>query len=107
MAKYVLVYYGGSAGQTEKERADQMQQWGAWFGKLGKGVADQGAPFSGKVKTVSSNGNAKDGAHSQPPVSGYSIIDAPSLDKATKLAKGCPIIRSGGEIAVYETFNAM
>jgi len=30
-----------------------------------------------------------------------------SLDKATRFAKGCPIIKSGGEIAVYETFNAM
>jgi hypothetical protein len=38
---------------------------------------------------------------------GYSIIEAPSLDKATKLAKGCPILKGGGEIAVYETFNAM
>ena len=103
MANYVLVYYGGSAGQTEKERADQMQQWGAWFGKLGKGVVDQGAPFSGKVKTVASGGGARDGAIGQPPASGYSILEAHSLEEATNNAKGCPVLSSGGQIAVYET----
>jgi hypothetical protein len=30
----------------------------------------------------------------------YSILQAASLDKATKMAKGCPIIKSGGQIAV-------
>ncbi|MDQ6709874.1 MAG: hypothetical protein M3Z11_04885 [Candidatus Dormibacteraeota bacterium] len=103
MAKYVLVYYGGSAGQTEKERADQMQQWGAWFGKLGKGIVDQGAPFSGKVKSVGSNGGTKEGAIAQPAASGYSILEAKSLEEATNNAKGCPVLSSGGQIAVYET----
>ena len=103
MAKYVLVYYAGSAGQTEKERAAQMQQWGAWFGKLGKAVADQGSPFSGKVKTVASNGGAKDGAIGQPPTTGYSIIEAGSINEATDHAKACPLLQSGGQISVYET----
>jgi len=102
MAKYVLFYYGGSAGNTDKERADQLQQWGAWFGKLGKNIADQGAPFSGKVKTVGSNGGAKDGAIGQQ-ASGYSIVEANSIEEATNHAKGSPILSSGGQIAVYET----
>jgi hypothetical protein len=105
MAKYVLVYYGGKAGDNEKERAEQMQQWGAWFGKLGKNVADQGAPFSGKVKTVSSNGGAKEGAHTQPPVSGYSIIEASSINEAAEHAKANPLLKTGGTISVYETFT--
>jgi hypothetical protein len=103
MAKYVLVYYGGSAGQTEKDRADQMQQWGAWFGKLGKGVADQGSPFSGQVKTVAANGSAKDGPVGQPPVSGYSIIEASSINEATEHARANPLLKTGGTISVYET----
>jgi hypothetical protein len=39
--------------------------------------------------------------------SGYSILEAGSLDKATKMAKGCPILKSDGQIAVYETFSVM
>jgi len=63
-------------------------------------------PFSGAVNKIRADGSTAKGPIGKR-ASGYSIIDAPSLDKATKLAKGCPIIRSGGEIAVYETFNAM
>jgi hypothetical protein len=39
--------------------------------------------------------------------SGYSIVQAGSLDEATALAKGCPVLSSGGEIEVYEAFPAM
>ena len=106
MAKYVLVYSGGSSGATEAERQKQLQQWGAWFGKLGKSVVDPGNPFSEKVKTIASNGNVKEGPQGQR-ASGYSIVEAGSIDAAAELAKGCPVFTTGGQITVYETFNAM
>ena len=106
MAKYVLVYSGGSAGATPAERQAQMQQWGNWFGQLGKAVVDNGNPFSDKVKSLSSDGKVKDGPLGQR-ASGYSIVEAGSIDAATELAKGCPVLSSGGQITVYETFNAM
>ncbi|HEX3629439.1 MAG TPA: hypothetical protein VHW91_03135 [Candidatus Dormibacteraeota bacterium] len=106
MAKYVLLYSGGSAGATDTERQKIMQQWGAWFGKLGTAIADQGNPFSDKVKSLDSAGKVKDGP-AGPRASGYSIVEANSIDAATDLAKGCPVLTSGGQITVYETFNAM
>ena len=33
-------------------------------------------------------------------VSGYTILKADSLDEATELAKGCPILKMGGNIEV-------
>jgi len=39
--------------------------------------------------------------------SGYSIIKADSLSAAVEMAKGCPILQSGGQISVYETFPVM
>lgn len=104
--KYLLVYYGGSMGQTEKERAAQMQAWGAWFGKLGSAVADAGNPFTPTAKTLGSDGKVKDGPIGQK-ATGYSIVEAKSLDAATEMAKGCPVLKSGGQITVYETFKAM
>jgi hypothetical protein len=106
MAKYVLLYSGGSAGATETERQTSLQAWGAWFGKLGQAVADPGNPFSDKVKSLDSGGKVKDGP-TGPRASGYSIVEAGSIDAATELAKGCPVLSSGGQITVYETFNAM
>ena len=106
MAKYVLLYSGGQMGATPAEQQKQLQAWGAWFGKLGKAVADAGNPFSDKVKTVASDGRVKDGPVGSR-ATGYSIVEAGSVDAAAELAKGCPVLASGGQITVYETFNAM
>ena len=39
--------------------------------------------------------------------SGYSIIQADSLDEAVAKAKGCPVLQGGAQIVVLETFNVM
>ena len=106
MAKYVLLYSGGGMAQTQAERDKANQAWGAWFGKLGKAVVDAGNPFSDKVKSVASDGRVKEGASGER-ASGYSIVEASSVDQAAELAKSCPVLTSGGKITVYETFNAM
>ena len=106
MAKYVLVYSGGSTGATPAEQQATLQAWGNWLGKLGQAVVDAGNPFSDKTKSLSADGKVKDGAVGQR-ASGYSILEAGSIDAATELAKGCPVLSSGGQVTVYETFNAM
>lgn len=104
MANYLLVYLGGEMAETPADQQAQMAAWGAWFGSIGDGVVDGGNPC-GPSKTVASNGGVTDGAASA--LSGYSILKADTLDAAAKLAKGCPVLASGGSVEVYETFNAM
>jgi len=104
--KYVLVYYGGSMPESPAAQARVMKQWTSWFTKLGSAVVDGGNPFSGAVNKVRPDGSVAKGPVGQR-ASGYSIIEAPSLEAATKMAKGCPVIRGGAQVAVYETFNAM
>ena len=104
--KYVLVYYGGGMPEGAAAQARVLKQWETWYGKLGPAVVDGGNPMSGAVNKIRTDGTVAKGPIGKR-ASGYSIIEAPSLDKATKMAKGCPILRGGGEIAVYETFNAM
>ena len=104
--KYLLVYYGGGMPETPAAQARVLKQWEKWFAKLGPAMVDGGNPFSGAVNKVRADGSVAKGPIGRR-ASGYSIIDAASLAGATKAAKGCPIVKSGGEIAVYETFNAM
>jgi hypothetical protein len=104
VANYVLVYKGGSMAQTDEERQAAMAAWGKWFGELGEAVVDGGNPF-GPSASVGSDGNVKDGASSG--LTGYSILKADNLSKATQMAKGCPIVSNGGSIEVYETFAVM
>jgi hypothetical protein len=106
MAKYLLAYHGGSAGSTPAEREAVMQRWGAWFGSLGGAVADPGLPFSGRLSTISPGG-AVGSAPFGEPVTGYTILEAGDLARATDLAQGCPVLESGGRITVYETADMM
>ena len=105
--KYLLVYYGGGGmAGTPAQQARVMKRWTTWFTKLGPAVVDAGNPCSGAANKIAADGTIKKGAIGKV-ASGYSILEAPSLEKATKMAKGCPVLKSGAQIAVYETFNAM
>jgi hypothetical protein len=99
MAKFVFLYAGGKMADTPAGQQEAMEAWGAWFGTLGGAVVDHGNPF-GASSTVLSNGSSKSGGASG--VGGYSIIDADSLAGAADLAKGCPVLTSGGTVEVYE-----
>jgi hypothetical protein len=102
--KYVLLVHGPMA-ENEAERAAGMAEMAGWYRTLGKALVDPGSPFTGSVTTVSQDG-VKDGPIGSQ-ATGYNIVEAPSLDAATKLAKGCPLLKAGRQIVVYEAFSAM
>jgi hypothetical protein len=104
MGKYVLAYKGGGMAATEAEQQAAMEAWGAWFGSLGSAVVDGGNPFA-TSKVVASDGSVSDGDGSG--LTGYSIVEADSLDAAAGMAKGCPILSGGGAVEVYQTINVM
>ncbi|MGZ5353539.1 MAG: hypothetical protein ACXWXQ_07730 [Actinomycetota bacterium] len=107
MTDYVLLYTGGGAmAETEEARGAQMQAWTDWFGQIGSALKDGGNPFAAEAKTLASDGSVRDGV-SGTPLTGYSIVTADSLDAATTIAKGCPVLQGGGGVTVYETFAAM
>src|SRR3982074_3317491 len=100
--KYLLVFYGGGMPETPAAQARVMKQWGTWYGKLGPAVVDPGNPFSGAVNKIKSDGSTSKGPIGQR-ASGYTILEAGSLDSATKMGKGCPILKSGGQAPGYGT----
>lgn len=105
MADYVLVYKGGGGmPQTEAEQQAVMAAWEGWYGALGQAVVDGGNPF-GPSTRVAADGTVRDGGASG--LSGYTILRADSLPQATDLAKGRPVLASGGSVEVYETFEVM
>ena len=106
MAKYVLVYHGGSMPETEEETAVVMQAWTAWYEGLGAAVADPGNPFTPMAKNIAPDGTVSDGPVGSM-ASGYTILQADSLDAATEMARGCPVLKGGGSISVFETFEVM
>lgn len=106
MADFVLLYAGGSMPEGEAEIAKVMQAWTDWYGEIGAALKDGGNPFAPAAKTVASNGSVSDGAPGAP-LTGYTIVKADSLNAATAIAKGPPVLQGGGSVTVYETFEVM
>jgi hypothetical protein len=107
MANYLLLYSGGSGmPQTEAEQKAIIEDWTAWYTRLGEAVVDPGNPTSPMAKNIDSSGKVSDGPMGTM-VTGYTILKADSLDAAVAMAKGCPVLKSKGQISVYETFNVM
>ena len=104
MAKFVLLYAGGGMPETEEETAKVMKAWEDWYTKLGAAVLDPGDPFTPVAKSVASDGTVSDGPAGSM-ASGYTILEAGSLDEAANMGKSCPILQSGGSISVYETIQ--
>ncbi len=103
MPKYVFAYHGGGMAETEEEMAAVMKAWEDWYGSLGEAVADGGAPV-GAAKTVAADGSVTDGGGANP-LTGYTVVEADDLDAAVGMAKGCPILTSGGSVEVAETID--
>jgi hypothetical protein len=104
MTKYLLLYGGGSMPETEAEQAQVMKAWESWFTELGSAVVDPGNPFNSDSKTISSGPTVTD---AKATASGYSVIQADSLDQATKFAETCPVLLGGAQVMVFETFEVM
>jgi hypothetical protein len=106
MAKYLLLYHGGGMPETEEESAAVLKEWEKWYTKLGEAVADPGNPFTPMAKSISSDAKVSDGPAGTM-ASGYTILEASSLDEAAEMAQSCPVLLGGAQISVFETFNVM
>jgi hypothetical protein len=106
MANYLLLYHGGKMPESEAEQKAVMDDWTAWYTRLGGSVVDPGNPFTPMAKSVASDGKVSDGPAGLM-ASGYTVIKADSLDAAASMAKVCPVLKSGAKISIFETFNVM
>jgi hypothetical protein len=102
MPKYVYVYHGGGSPSSPEEGKKVMAAWMKWFKGMGKAVVDGGAPL-GMSKTVTAKGVADNGGSN--PASGYSVVNAKNMAEATKMAKGCPILKDGGSVEIAEAME--
>jgi hypothetical protein len=103
MAKYVLLYSGGSGmAMTPAEQAASVQEWTAWFTSLGAAVVDWGAPFMPAVAAVAPDGSIGGAGLA---ATGYTVVDAASSDAAIAMAKSCPQLKAGGSITVFPAIS--
>lgn len=97
MPKFILAYHGGGMPETPEEGEKAMAAWGAYYEQMGPKIADGGAPV-GKSMTVHSGGVDDNGGSN--PLSGYTVVNADTIEEACEIAKGCPILSDGGSVEV-------
>ncbi len=105
MPRYLLGYHGGGMPATPEEGEKVTAAWTSWIGGLGAKMVDAGNPI-GAARSIAADGKVSEGGGTNP-LTGYSVIEALSLDEAVKLASTCPQLASGGTVEVAETFNVM
>jgi hypothetical protein len=89
--RFMLLHFG-----FEKPTPEIMAAWGKWFESVADKTVEQGG-FGG-AREISHSGT-KDLPMGMESITGYSIINAESLDDAEKIAQENPFIAS---IRVYE-----
>jgi hypothetical protein len=106
MAKYLFVYRGAPDEQAKmppEQMQQVMQKWGAWIGEaMQKGwMTDPGDGLLPEGRVVRAT-VVKDGpfVETKEIVGGYSVVEAPNIDAAAELAKGCPAVLYGGTVEV-------
>jgi hypothetical protein len=90
--RFMMLMYG-----FEPPTPEIMEKWNAWFALVADKTVDQGG-FHGGALEISASGT-KDLPMGMESITGYTIIEAESLDEAEKLARENPYIAS---IRVYE-----
>ena len=104
MANYLVLYTGGSGmAATPEEQQRIMDEWGAWYGKLGPAIVDGGAPF-GDSRNLTGAGVGS-GPLGDTPATGYTIIEADSLDAAAAACSDHPHIDHGGQVQVFDLID--
>ena len=95
----MLVYKGDAtdmSDMTEEEAGAVMAKWGAWMQKVGPALTDIGTPFGPSTSLV--DDGSTDTAAS---LTGYSIVEAASMNDALALADGHPYLSEGkGDFAI-------
>ena len=99
MAQYVMIYLGGNPPSTPEEGKQHFAKYMEWLSALGDSVVSPANPLK-NTSTVNPDGSVTAGGTTT--MSGYTIVQAESMDDALSMAKDCPFLEIGGTLEVPE-----
>ena len=99
MPQYVIVYLGGDQPSNPEEGKQHFAEYREWLFSLGDSAVSPANPFK-NTSTVNSDGSVTTGSTTS--MSGFTIIEADSMDAALSIAKACPFLDIGGSLEVSE-----
>ncbi len=99
MTQYIITYFGGDQPSTPEEGQQHFANYKEWLSSLGDSVVSPANPFK-DTNTINPDGTVTSGSTTS--MSGYTIIEADSMESALKMAKTCPFLDIGGSLEVSE-----
>jgi hypothetical protein len=107
MAKFLFVYRNGvntASKMSPEQMQQQMKKWETWIGEgLRDGwLLDTGDALTLEGRVVNGKKVITDGpfVEAKEVVGGYSVVQAGTIDAAAEIAKGCPVLLTGGSVEV-------
>ena len=99
MARYIIVYIGGDQPASEAEGRQHMARYKAWLDGIGDALSSPATPFA-HTRTIGPERAISEGSASG--ISGYTTIEADSIEAALAIASECPFLDIGGTLEVSE-----
>lgn len=99
MARYLIVYLGGDQPATPEEGQQHFAKYMEWLSSLGDAAVSPANPLK-DTNTISPDGKVSSGGVST--MSGYTIVEADSMEAALSMSKACPFLEIGGSLEVSE-----
>lgn len=108
MKEFLFIFrrdFSSGYSQLSPQQLQAMTKpWQDWMGSIAaqNKLANSGNRLHNEGKVVKPNDVITDGPYVEikEAIGGYIIVKANSLDEAAELAKGCPILRLGGNVEV-------
>ena len=99
MARYFMAYLGGNQPSSPEEGKRHMAKYKEWLSSLRASAVSPANPLQ-DTSTVQPDGSVSNGGKTT--MSGYTIVEADSMESALAMAKRCPFLEIGGSLEVSE-----
>ena len=99
MTQFIITYLGGNKPATPEEGRAHFAKYMLWIKGLGDTVVSAMNPLK-DTHQVLPDGNVSTDLGTK--MSGFTIIEAESIEVAVKITKACPFLDIGGSLEVSE-----
>ena len=99
MAQYIMIYLGGNQPSTPEAGKQHFAKYKEWLSSLGAAAVSPANPMK-NTHTISADGTVAESGTTG--MSGYTIVEADSMQGALEMAKACPFLDIGGSLEVSE-----
>jgi hypothetical protein len=95
----MITYLGGNQPSSPEEGKQHFAKYKVWLSSLGDSAISPANPLK-NTSTVNPDGTVTAGGTTS--MSGFTVIEAKSMDAALLIAKNCPFLEIGGSLEVSE-----